>query len=174
MRKIVVIIVFVLYGVSISAQEKGSRTDKGLIEVNTNFGAFARASTSIEYLSFSGGDYSLNIGGEGGYFVIKNLAVKLGLGYGYSKQSFSLRDTSTFSYKIGAKYYFFNKIPVQVDYTGAKLNFLDESLNYIGIQGGYAIFLAKNVSVEPGMHYSISLDDNIDTLQLNIGFVLHF
>ena len=68
-------------------------------------------------------------------------------------------------------------IPVQVDYSGGIIEDLDEDPSYFGVQAGYAIFLGSNVSVEPGIRYNISLNEdysNKDTFQFNIGFVLHF
>ena len=68
-------------------------------------------------------------------------------------------------------------IPVQVDYSGATIKDVDEDPSYLGIQAGYAIFLGSNVSIEPGIRYNLSLNDNYtekDTFQLNVGFALHF
>lgn len=147
---------------------------KWLIEVNTAFGTPVGASTGINYAS-QNGDSVYNFGVEAGYFVIDNLALKMGLGYGGVKTD--IDDTSIFSYKIGAKYYIVNQFPIQVDFSGASITDADENPSYLGMQAGYALFLSDNVSVEPGFRYNLSLNQNYakaDTFQLNVGFALHF
>jgi hypothetical protein len=169
-----------------NAQDKkmdngGGQTSEGkwLIEANTNFGTPVGSNTGFSY-SNTDGDSFYNLGAEVGYFVINDLAVKVGLGYGGFDDDFG--DGNIFSYKIGAKYYILSMIPVQVDYSGATLSGdLDsnnEDPSYLGIQAGYAWFLGTNVSVEPGIRYNMGLNDkysdNKDTFQFNIGFALHF
>lgn len=155
--------------------QDGGQTVKGkwLIEANTGFGAAHPASTSIGFWSQDGFS-QYNIGFEGGYFVMDNLAVKLGLGFGGINTD--IEDSSILSYKIGAKYYIINMIPVQVDYSGSSIKDLDENASYIGLQAGYAWFLGDNVSVEPGLRYNLSMNSDFydDVLQVNIGFALHF
>jgi hypothetical protein len=81
------------------------------------------------------------------------------------------------SYKIGVKYYLLDVIPLQVDISGTNVS----NYNYeIGLQAGYAFFLGeeKNVSIEPGIRYSIPLETTVgnidDQFQMNIGLALHF
>lgn len=81
------------------------------------------------------------------------------------------------SYKIGAKYYLIDKIPIQVDFSGANVTGYNLEL---GLQAGYAFFLGerKNISIEPGFRYSIPLQSNVNTIsnafQVNAGFAFHF
>ena len=166
-KKIILTAVAVFGFAFANAQEQTSK-GKWLIEANTGFGN-AVGTTSFG-LTSSDGDTEWNIGAEGGYFVADNLAVKLGLGYG--DDSFD----SYFSYKVGAKYYVVNKIPLEVSYNGVSVKGLDENPSYLGLQGGYALFLGKNVSIEPGLRYNLSLNDDYykSALQFNIGFALHF
>ena len=182
MKKIILSIAAVFaFGVA-NAQDKtdnGGQTAKGkwLIEANTGFGAITGANTSLGYSS-QGDLKQMSIGAEGGYFVMDNLAIKVGLGYNsYDDGTF---DGSGFAYKIGAKYYIMGNIPVQLDYTGASGDLYkagDETPSYVGIQGGYAIFLGQNVSIEPGIRYNASMNDNYTKdgqFQLQVGFALHF
>ncbi len=160
-----------------NAQTKGtsSQTSEGkfLIEANTGFGPVHSADTSFGFTSRDGSS-SYNLGLEGGYFVVDNLAVKVGLGYG----GFSIKDgpsSNTLSYKIGAKYYILNMIPVQLDYSGAKVKDVTDNESFIGAQVGYAIFLGENVSIEPGFRYNKALlKDAKDILEFKVGFALHF
>src|SRR5690606_37076801 len=155
----------------------GGQTSEGkwLIEANTNFGSAHPAGTGI-YFSSSDGNTDFNLGLEGGYFIMDDLAIKAGLGFGSFKADGADEADSHFSYKIGAKYYISGMIPVQVDYNGASIKDLDENPSYLGLQGGYAIFLGDNVSIEPGLRYDMSLNDDFyeSVFQVNIGFALHF
>ncbi len=171
-----------------NAQDGGGQTAKGkwLVEANTGFGGFGAApgigightaSTGIQFYSIKDTGTGFNFGGEAGYFVMDDLAIKLGLGYGsFSPDSDLLEDINTFSYKIGAKYYIMSKIPVQVDYTGSSIKDFDDDPSFIGLQGGYAWFLGDMVSIEPGLRYNLTTDDEVaeSFLQLNVGFALYF
>ncbi|AOW11154.1 porin family protein [Flavobacterium gilvum] len=167
MKKIILSMVAVLAFGFANAQEQ-TKKGKWLVEANTNFGATQVGNTSFQ-LSSSDGDTQWNIGAEGGYFVADNLAVKAGLGYG----DFG---NTVFSYKLGAKYYLLNKFPLEASFTGASIEHARENPSYFGLQGGYAWFIGKNISLEPGLRYNISLNNDFydDVFQLNIGFALHF
>ncbi|WP_224489946.1 hypothetical protein [Robertkochia flava] len=114
-----------------------------------------------------------NIGAEGGYFVADDLAVKLGLGYGDNSNS-----PGFFSYKGGAKYYIKGVVPVQVDLNGISSKIFDNyNPLFLGIQGGYAWFVADNIAVEPGLRYDFGLNDDAEASEgvaFNIGFSLYF
>ena len=157
----------------------GGQTAKGkwLIEANTGFGAITPANTSFGYASQ--GDFkTMSLGAEGGYFVMDNLAIKLGIGYNSIDNG--VADANGFAYKVGAKYYIKGMIPVQVDYSGASGDFYkigEETPSYLGVQAGYAWFLGSNVSIEPGVRYNSSLNDKYtedSAFQVCIGFALHF
>ncbi|MFH7018164.1 hypothetical protein [Flavobacterium sp. FlaQc-47] len=171
MKKIILAAIAVMTVSFANAQEQ-TKKGKYLIEGNTSFGPTGTGNTGFA-LSSEDGTTSWNIGAEGGYFVMDNLAVKAGLGYGDNGLDYA---SSIFSYKVGAKYYVINKIPVELSYTGASIKDAKENPSYLGIQGGYAWFIGKNVSVEPGLRYNITLNEDYgkDVLQFNIGFALHF
>lgn len=104
MKKIILTAAAVLAFSFANAQEKkseGGQTSKGkwLIEANTGFGSGHGANTGFSFRSAEG-DNEWNIGAEGGYFIMDNLALKAGLGYGDSSYGDGM-----LSYKIGAKYY---------------------------------------------------------------------
>ncbi|WP_163398985.1 outer membrane beta-barrel protein [Flavobacterium fluviatile] len=168
MKKIILSAIAVMAFGFANAQEQTAK-GKWLIEANTAFGA-GTGNTAFSLTSVDG-ETAWNVGAEGGYFVADNLAIKLGLGYG--DDGF---DSSIFSYKIGAKYYVINKIPVELSYTGVSIKDADDNPSFVGLQGGYAIFLGPNVSIEPGIRYNVTTDDEIaeSFLQFNVGFALHF
>lgn len=169
MKKIILSMVAVLAFGFANAQEQ-TKKGKWLVEANTNFGTPMAGNTSFQ-LSSEDGETNWNLGAEAGYFVIDNLAVKAGLGYG----DFG---TNVFSYKVGAKYYLLNKFPLEASFSGASIENANENPSYFGLQGGYAWFIGPNISLEPGLRYNITLNDNYgsgkDIFQLNIGFALHF
>ncbi|MBF8150554.1 hypothetical protein ITJ86_11645 [Winogradskyella sp. F6397] len=171
--------VAVLGFTSVSAQEEatGSALSKGswLVEANTGFGAGDYGHTAnTGFGLFSVDDTTVwSLGGEAGYFVMDDLAVKVGLGYN------DLDGASSFSYKLGAKYYIASQFPVQVDLTGASGDdvFGDETPLWIGLQGGYAWFVADNISIEPGLRYNLSMNEDFTDegiLEFRVGFALHF
>lgn len=159
---------------SSSALSEGSwliETNTAFGAANTAFGAAHAANTGFSLTSYDG-NTSWSLGGEVGYFVMENLAIKAGLGYNDLGN-----DMSSFSYKVGAKYYIMGQFPVQVDYSGASIKDADENPSFIGLQGGYAWFVADNISIEPGIRYNLTMNDKAvpeDVLQFNIGFTLHF
>lgn len=171
MKKIILAAIAVMTVGFASAQEQ-TKKGKYLIEGNTSFGATGTGNTGFA-LSTEDGTTAWNIGAEGGYFVMDNLAVKAGLGYGDTGADYG---GSIFSYKVGAKYYVINKIPFEVSYTGASVKDADENPSYLGIQGGYAWFIGNNISIEPGVRYNVTLNEDFgkDVFQFNIGFALHF
>ncbi len=160
---------------TMNAQDDGGgQTGEGnwLIEVNTGFGGDAAHGASTGFgLSTSDGTTIWSMGFEGGYFVIDDLALKAGLGY-TDFDGFSL-----FSYKFGAKYYIGSQFPIQVDLTGASIQDVSENPLWLGLQGGYAVFLNDFVSIEPGIRYNVSLNDQFSEdgiLELRVGFAIYF
>ncbi|MEM1339504.1 MAG: hypothetical protein AAF717_10950 [Bacteroidota bacterium] len=144
-----------------------AQTEEGswLVEVNT--GTLAIGNTAFS-LSSVDGNTSWSVGAEGGYFVTDDLALKVGLGYG---------DAGEFSdgvlvYKLGGKYYINGQIPVGLDFTGISSD--GNSANWVGAQGGYAVFLGETVAIEPALRYNFTLDeDEADSVfQALIGFTI--
>ena len=175
MRKIFLSAIAVLGLIFVSnAQDSGGQTTQGnwLLEVNTGFGSDVAHGASTGFgLSSSDGTTVWSVGFEGGYFVIDDLALKGGLGYT------DLDGFTLFSYKIGAKYYIIGQIPVQIDLTGASIEDVDENPLWVGLQGGYAIFLNDYVSIEPGLRYNISMNDDFSdegVFEVRVGFAIYF
>ena len=169
MKKVIFAAIAVMAFGFANAQEQTAK-GKWLVETNTSFGATQVGNTGFQ-LSSSDGETNWSIGAEGGYFVADNLAVKAGLGYNDLGHSLN-----AFSYKVGAKYYLLNKFPLEASYTGSSINDADENPSFLGLQGGYAWFVGKNISIEPGLRYNISLNEDYSksVFQLNVGFALHF
>ncbi len=182
MKKVLLSAVAILGFTFANAQEEKSsatgQTSEGKWLIEANTGNQMLGTTGI-YFSSQDGNSSYNFGFDGGYFIMDNLAIKAGLGYGDNSSEDDLG--GAFSYRIGAKYYVNSMIPVTLDLTGASgegvENFAGETPMWLGIGAGYAWFLGQNVSIEPGVRYNHSLNDDYTdkgVFQVNVGFALHF
>ncbi|UJH66902.1 hypothetical protein [Allomuricauda sp. SCSIO 65647] len=168
--KKVILVVLGLFGtaVMVNAQNGNSgQTSEGSWFLEVNTGSFSTGNTSFS-LTSSDGNTSWSAGIDGGYFVTENLAVKAGIGY---------NDPGDFSdgilvYKVGGKYYLNGQIPLGMDFTG--LSFDGNGANWIGFQGGYAVFLGDMVALEPGLRYNLTLDEaDADSIfQAFVGFTI--
>jgi hypothetical protein len=177
MKKILITLVLaVATTLTMSSQSKKvTQTEKGkfLIDLKTQIGNLGGGITNTGF-SFvkTGGVTAWSAGLDGGYFIANNFALKAGFTYSDSDSS-----TSTFTYKLGAKYYFNGNIPFEVDLSGYSQEFLGVKPIFLGINGGYSFFLGDNLSIEPAIKYSIPINDtkNIfnNGLSLNVGFSIY-
>ena len=169
MKKIVGIAVMALLGFgNVNAQDGSLSKGSWVVEANT--GSLATGNTAFSLVS-NDGNTLWAVGAEAGYFIQDNLAIKAGLGY---TDLGTTGSDGIFVYKVGAKYYLNTKIPVGVDFTGSSVN--DVNANWVGLQAGYAWFVASNVSIEPTLRYNLSLDTNKaeSAFQALVGFAFHF
>lgn len=177
-----ILIFIALFFVCLSYSQEQIAKGNFALDFNTGLNAlseggvtFMQGSTALQFSSID--DYTFyNIGLDGSYFIKDGLALKVGLGYGGVKEA-GEDGYNSFSYRAGLKYYISKMIPVQVDLTGAKIKEMDDNPMWLGLQGGYAFFLGSNVSLEPNLRYSLSLneeftDDNI--FQFNVGLSVFF
>ena len=182
MKKIILVAALVLFSFTVNAQDDGSALSKGswLLEANTGFGGgdlnVAHSAHTGFALQATDGYTAYSVGAEAGYFLADNLALKVGLGL--NGQKLDGQDAvSTLTYKVGAKYYLDDKFPLQVDVTGATgESFGDDKPLWLGLQAGYAIFISNSVSVEPGLRYNVSLNQDFSDkglFELRVGFVVH-
>jgi hypothetical protein len=174
MKKLFLIALLAVFTFNVNAQDdsSGGQTDQGSWLIEANTGNAMLGSTAFMFTSFDG-ESMYNLGLDGGYFIKDDLAIKAGLGYGGGSDNVS----SVFSYRLGAKYYATGVIPITVDLTGASIEDADENPMWLGLGAGYAWFVADNVSIEPGLRYNLSLNEDFTdegVLQFNIGFALHF
>ncbi len=159
-------------GMAVNAQEVEKPTSKGKFVIEANTGSGGTSGTHLSLYS-TDGHTGWSLGLNGGYFVIDNLAIKTGLGYSGYRHRFNGREIyrNSFVYAIGAEYYFIDKIPVSIDYSGN-----DNGINnLLGLQAGYVWFLAENMSVKPILRYNIGLGErSSNSFQGLIGFALYF
>lgn len=179
MKKLMLIAVVALFSFTANAQGDGGQTAKGKWLVEANTGNAMLGTTGI-YFSSSDGNSTYNIGLDGGYFIMDDLALKAGLGFGGESVDGG-DNASSFSYRLGGKYYVNSTIPVTLDLTGASGDAVEvgdgETPMWLGVGAGYAWFVGNNVSIEPGVRYNHSLNEDYTdkgVLQVNVGFALYF
>ncbi len=176
MKNLFLTVALVVVFVSANAQgssDNGGQTASGKWLIEANTGNAMLGTTGFYFTSFDG-ETAYNLGFDGGYFIMDDFALKAGLGFGDNGSA------SSFSYRLGAKYYINSMIPLTLDLTGASgdgVKIGNETPLWLGFGAGYAWFLGSNVSIEPGIRYNHSLNDQyVDkgVFQINIGFALHF
>lgn len=164
MKKLVVVMMMAL-GLSVNAQKNDGQTALGNLVIEANTGAFSTGNTGFALTSIDGNTV-WSMGLDCGYFAANDLAIKTGFGY-------SDVGRDVISYKIGLEYYILSKIPVGIDYTGN--SFDGGSTDFIGLQGGYAVFLSEHVSLKPTLRYNFGLEEGQKgAFQGLIGFALYF
>lgn len=171
MKKLFLAAVIAAFGFTANAQgsdDGGNALSEGSWVIEANTGSWTTGSTAFSLTSVDGYT-AYSVGAEAGYFVMDNLAVKVGLGYSGADEV-----DGTFVYKAGAKYYINGQIPVGLDFTGASSD--GNNANWVGAQAGYAWFVADNVSIEPTLRYNMTLDEEKaeSAFQGLIGFAFHF
>ena len=175
MKSLTLVLLFLLPYCWSNAQEDAILKGNWFLEANARLSGTTLSVSNPPSTGFglvnSDGTTLWTIGGEGGYFIMDNLAIKLGLGYT------DFDGFSSFTYKLGGRYYVADVIPLQIDLTGSSIE--DDTANplWVGIQGGYALFLNDNVALEPSLRYNVNLNEDFsDTgfLELLIGFAVYF
>lgn len=172
------IISIILFGfaciLQLQAQEKKStaiQTGTWLVESSLNPSVNSSTETPTTGVGFhlSNDSFSWSVGTEAGYFIANNLALKVGIGV--SQTRFGVRaldgprSIAQFSYRVGLKYFIGGKFPIQVDFSGVRGTFGNNSSTYeghnlyVGLQAGYSIFLNDRIAFEPGLRYNVLVSD---------------
>ena len=134
-----------------------AQTEQGKIRIG--------GSSSLDFINLKhdGADGSTNmfdLNLNGGYFIMDNLSIDVGLGFSMEKYSEANDASTTFTGEIGARYY----LPVNV-FAGAGFDFMSykegESVSGTGVKlkVGYSWFVNDNIAIEPIIGYRIGLTD---------------
>lgn len=153
-----------------------AQTEQGRVLV-TSSSNLSFSSQKVDGVNDNSNTLSLN--GGAGYFVIDNLAAGLLLGINNNSQG----DFKFNSFSVGpyARYYI-NGIFIGAGFSLVKTKFDDGTTetksdgNQIRFEGGYALFLNDNVSVEPSLGFTIGGGDIFDGTSifgLNVGFSIY-
>ncbi|MFK7951548.1 MAG: hypothetical protein AB8B73_01780 [Ekhidna sp.] len=155
-----------------------AQTEQGaiLVGASSNLGF---TSTSVDGVDDNASNFNLDA--RGGYFVIDNLAVGLGLGFNNQKQGDNKIGTTSFG--LFGRYYvngtFF--LGAGFDTTKTTLETAagsgDVSGSFINFEAGYPVWLGDNAAIEPSLNYSIGggdANDGTNVFGLAVGFSLYF
>lgn len=145
----------------IAVSQASAQTDKGSV--------LLRGGSNVNFSSGKGQLSSLNVDLAGGYFVVNNLDVTLGLGVNW------IEDFGTnFSITPGVEYFVLGKIPV-----GAGLDMWiptsDGASTEFGVyaKAGYNLMLNDHIGLEPGVRFGFGLSDGYPDLTYNIGLAIN-
>lgn len=120
---------------------------------------------------FDKNDYKVsefNLDLNGGYFLINDLSLDVGLFYNREKVDGYKDADSQLGAEIGARYY----LPFKLVF-GASFDVIvydsGESVTGTGfnLKAGYAWFVKDNIAIEPGVQYRIGLSDEDDGTKCN-------
>jgi len=156
-------LLFVSGYTALQAQNPALSTGSWFLEGNTRLTTALEDVTNVPITGFgliATEDLTIfSIGGEAGYFVADNLALKGGLGL--RRLRFNAENNFTiFTYRFGARYYLKDIIPLQIDISGSSQEDTNENALWLGLQGGYAFFVTERLSIEPALRYYVSLNED--------------
>ena len=102
------------------------------------------------------GVINFDLGAQGSYFVIDNLAITAGVGFDYLKY-YEEDAENAFTFTIGAKYYFYKGLYGGLAYEGLKASEGD-LVSAAKVEVGYDIYISDNVFFEPAVFFGKGLD----------------
>ncbi len=132
---------------------------------------------SLTGLDFShdteSGKTSLGLEAQGGAFVVDNVALLLHMGASWNAYG---SDTDLYTLGVGVRYYFdqvgvFVGTNVNVDRWDFGRSDNDTKLS-LGLEAGYAFFLSRTVTIEPGAY--LNMNDDRSKFGLKVGFGFYF
>ncbi|KAA6301346.1 MAG: hypothetical protein EZS26_002543 [Candidatus Ordinivivax streblomastigis] len=133
--------------------------------------------TGMEYSYSDANKNHLGLSAQGGAFVMDDVALLLKLGGDWTKT------INTYSVGVGGRYYFSNTGV----YAGSELYLTRWAYNNdkeqqghkeeygLTIDGGYAFFLNRTITIEPAVYYDLSFkDSNLSKFGLKLGLGVYF
>ena len=111
---------------------------------------------------------------KGSYFVIDNLAVTAGLGFGYTKMGDF--NSNAFNFEIGGRYYFYQALYGALAYEGSKAKDVDME-SWGKLEVGYDFYITENVFFEPALYFKKGFGDatkDISRFGLSVGIGVNF
>ena len=127
--------------------------------------------TGLEFSHDTGTDKtSFGLEAKGGAFLLDNVALLVHAGAAWNSGG---SDLDVYTLGVGGRYYF-NKIGV---FLGADVNLNrynwdggDKTRFGFGMEGGYAFFLSRTVTIEPAVYWDINKDRSEFGLKVGFGF----
>jgi len=176
MKKKSVFLALVLFAVGAFAQ-----TERGKIRIggSSNLGY---SSASYNQTDFDGSSNSFFINVHGGYFIVDNLSLEVGVLYGYSwlnSREFGKSYFIQVGGELGFRYYFPMKffLGSNFDISHILISSFYDPLSNFNVEAGYAWFLSENVALEPAINYHLimlGLRRYGSRLNVRMGISVHF
>ena len=160
MKNLLLILVLLCTTVGVAAQ-----TEAGKIRVG---GSSNLSFLNTKHDGFDDKMNELDFEVSGGYFIIDNLSLDLGLHFGYEKDGDD-DASSAFIGELGARYYLPTKIFVGASFDFLSLKQGDSSASGTGVnlKAGYSWFVKDNIALEPVVGYRIGLSKKDDYTKYN-------
>ena len=157
MKNGLIILVFSLCAIGAMAQ-----TEKGKFRLggDINLG-FLNTDYSSDYKT-----NGFNIYANGGYFIMDNLSLDLGLGYNWAKID-GFDGSSSLRGEIGARYYLPINVFLGASFDAATYNNGDNLGTGVNLKAGYAWFIRDNIALEPAIGYRLGLSNKNDGTKYN-------
>jgi hypothetical protein len=168
MKKVILMTVVALLGVTlVSAQTEAGKKTLVAKSAGLDFGI----------QKFKGDDDSsiaLNLGVEGSYFVIDNLAIKAG--FVIDSEKYGDDSETDFGFTVGGKYYFYKALYGGLSYEGYKPGYKGaDFLSYGKVEVGYDYYITDNVFFEPAIYFKQGFSKPESTqFGLSIGIGVNF
>ncbi|MDR0864524.1 MAG: hypothetical protein LBO74_06280 [Candidatus Symbiothrix sp.] len=169
MKKVILMMLVAVLGVATANAQflKGGKTLSGSL-TGFDFGI-----TNIDGVDDS--RINVDLGINGSYFVIDNLAITAGVGLNSYK--FGDFDGTGFDFTVGARYYFWQALYGGLAYIGEKSP--SEGSDFLSagkIEVGYDYYITDNVFFEPAIFFKQGFGDKnkVNTFGLSIGIGVNF
>lgn len=162
MKKLALIICLLVASMAAQAQ-----FEKGKWVVNPSM-------TGLDFSYSKGEKANFGFQAQGGAFLVDNVALMLTGGIDWHKHGKDI-----YSLGVGGRYYF-DRCGVYLG-AGLKMNRYSWEDDHhdtdfaLGLEAGYAFFVSKTVTIEPGVYYDLSFkDSDFSRFGLKVGFGFYF
>ena len=176
MKRIAHIIVLLLLPVSTLM----AQTEKGYWMINPHLSTFGISGTDTDHKKPN--RFNFGLGFKGGTFIYDDLLVSFGAGYNLDMQKKQWKENSL-QLNGAVKYYFFSHLFLGAEigyehnwtnYIGSTQKTQKSNYYYVGADLGYAIFITRNISVDPALYWKYSFIDRLNQYGFRLGFSLYF
>ena len=157
-----------------------AQTEKGYWMINPQLTAFSTGSTDTD--SKQPNRFNFGVGFKGDTFIYDDLLVSFGTGYNLDMQKKQWKENSL-QLNGSVKYYFFSHLFLGAEigyehnwtrYSGTGQKTQKSDYYYVGADLGYAVFITRNISIDPALYWKYSFIDRLNQYGFRLGFSLYF
>ena len=166
MKKVILLMLIATLGIA----SANAQFEKGVKRI--------KAQTSAFDLNFSKDDFNLNLGLEGSYFIVNNLAVHANVGFDWhdtkNKAADKWESWHKVGFGIGADYYFYKMFYGGIGFDFSKTKNIDFE-SAIKLKIGATYYISQNVYVNPDIYFNSGLgSDSTARFGLEMGIGVNF